>query len=85
MGTEGINLRYHLWFAPASRLRPYGVRDSLAVTGETRPVPYPRQLRFGRLLQGVSSQGALSPFHHPGALCTGYALLRVLFFAVVRL
>ena len=64
-------MRYHLWFARPSRDGPWGVRDSLAVTGETRPVPYPRQRRFGRLLQGVISQSALSPFHRPGALCTG--------------
>ena len=65
-------MRYHLWFARSSRKGPLGVRDSNAVTGATRPVPYCACLRFGRLLQGVFTANFLSPVApKPGVLWAG--------------
>jgi len=78
-------MRYHLWFVCPSRNRPLGVRDSIAVTGETGLSPT-APVRFGRLLQGVIHLTLLSSVTPTRKLSEQvHARLLILFFAVCKL
>lgn len=72
LSDRGLKQRYHLWL-PCSR--EYGLmelRDSGAITGASRPVPYYASMQFRRLLQGVIHVGIpLLRFTRPKALCAG--------------
>ena len=58
-------MRYHLWFAPPSRRGPHGVRDSGAVTGAARPVPYFAKAVRAAAPRGIH-KGPSPPFHRTG-------------------
>ena len=79
-------MRYHLWYAFTSRQKPWGVRDSNAVTGAHRPVPYWAVLGgSGGCSEGYSQRHPLPRRTDPGALWAGTRSANILFLAVREL